>query len=115
MRPTRRRAGGSAAAPEHPGRQGGPAVAGRGGAPSFAQRLAQFLKDEGVVATVTTGTRGDGGTLFVQGAAAANRQPNADTGSSRGRHRRGALRPHRPRAAEEHAGENRPGDQEHVP
>ena len=29
---------------------------------------------------MTTGTRGDGGTLFVQGAAAANRQPNADTG-----------------------------------
>jgi hypothetical protein len=63
-----------------PGRQGGPAAAGRGGAQSFAQRLAQFLKDEGVVATVTTGSRGDGGTLFVQGAAAANRQPNADPG-----------------------------------
>ena len=46
----------------------------------FAQRLAQFLKEEGAIATVTTGTRGDGGTLFVQGAAAANRQPNADTG-----------------------------------
>jgi hypothetical protein len=63
-----------------PGRQGGPAFGGRGGAPSFAQRLTQFLKEEGVVATVTTGARGDGGTLFVQGAAAANRQPNADTG-----------------------------------
>jgi carboxypeptidase Q len=62
-----------------PGRQGGPA-AGRGGPPLFAQRLAQFLKEEGAIATVTTGTRGDGGTLFVQGAAAANRQPNADTG-----------------------------------
>jgi carboxypeptidase Q len=61
-----------------PGRQGGPA--GRGGALLFAQRLAQFLKEEGAIATVTTGTRGDGGTLFVQGAAAANRQPNADTG-----------------------------------
>jgi hypothetical protein len=62
-----------------PGRQGGP-TAGRGGPPLFAQRLAQFLKEEGAIATVTTGTRGDGGTLFVQGAAAANRQPNADTG-----------------------------------
>jgi hypothetical protein len=61
-----------------PGRQGGPA--GRGGALPFAQRLAQFLKDEGAVASVTTGTRGDGGTLFVQGASAANRQPNADPG-----------------------------------
>ena len=63
-----------------PGRQGGANAAGRGGAPTFAQRLAQFFKDEGVVATVTTGSRGDGGTLFVQGAAAANRQPNADPG-----------------------------------
>ena len=63
-----------------PGRQGGPNAAGRGGAPTFAQRLAQFFKDEGVVATVTTGSRGDGGTLFVQGAPAANRQPNADAG-----------------------------------
>ena len=62
-----------------PGRQGGP-NAGRGGAQTFAQRLAQFLKDEGALASVTTGSRGDGGTLFVQGAAAANRQPNADPG-----------------------------------
>jgi carboxypeptidase Q len=61
-----------------PGRQGGPA--GRGGPLPFAQRLAQFLKEEGAIATVTTGTRGDGGTLFVQGASAANRQPNADPG-----------------------------------
>ena len=60
------------------GRQGGPA--GRGGPLPFAQRLAQFLKEEGAIATVTTGTRGDGGTLFVQGASAANRQPNADPG-----------------------------------
>ena len=73
----RGRFGGRAGAP---GRQGGPAAAGRGGAQSFAQRLAQFLKEEGAIATVTTGARGDGGTLFVQGAAAANRQPNADTG-----------------------------------
>jgi carboxypeptidase Q len=53
---------------------------GRGGPLPFAQRLAQFLKEEGAIATVTTGTRGDGGTLFVQGASAANRQPNADAG-----------------------------------
>jgi hypothetical protein len=59
-----------------PGRQGGPA--GRGGAPSFAQRRTQFLKDEGVLATVTAG-RGDGGNVFV-GGASANRQPNADVG-----------------------------------
>jgi carboxypeptidase Q len=61
-----------------PGRQGG--AGGRGGVQAFATRLAQFLKEEGVVATVTTGSRGDGGTLFVQGAAATNRQPDADTG-----------------------------------
>jgi carboxypeptidase Q len=61
------------------GRFGGRA-GGRGGAALFSQRLAQFLKEEGAIATVTTGTRGDGGTLFVQGAPAANRQPNADTG-----------------------------------
>jgi carboxypeptidase Q len=73
----RGRFGGRAGAP---GRQGGPAAAGRGGAQSFAQRLTQFLKEEGAIATVTTGARGDGGTLFVQGAAAANRQPNADAG-----------------------------------
>jgi carboxypeptidase Q len=70
------RFGGRAGAP---GRQGGPA-AGRGGVQPFAQRLAQFLANEGALATVTTGARGDGGTLFVQGAAAASRQPNADTG-----------------------------------
>src|SRR5262245_7822406 len=61
-----------------PGRQGGPAA--RGGALPFTQRLAQFLKEEGAVATVTTGSRGDGGTLLVQGAPAANRQPDADPG-----------------------------------
>jgi carboxypeptidase Q len=63
-----------------PGRQGGPGAFGRGGAQSFTSRVAQFFKDEGAVATVTTGSRGDGGTMFVQGAAAANRQPNADLG-----------------------------------
>jgi hypothetical protein len=60
-----------------PGRQGGPAGRG-GGAVSFAQRRTQFLKDEGVLATVTPG-RGDGGNVFV-GGASANRQPNADVG-----------------------------------
>ena len=108
----RGRFGGRAGAP---GRQGGPAAAGRGGAQSFAQRLAQFLKDEGVVATVTTGARGDGGTLFVQGAAAANRQPNADAGLPAVviavEHYGRIVRD----AAEEHAGQDRPGDQEHVP
>ena len=107
----RGRFGGRAGAP---GRQGGPAAAGRGGAQSFAQRLAQFLKDEGVVATVTTGARGDGGTLFVQGAA-ANRQPNADAGlpavviavEHYGRIVR-ALQKNMPV-------EDRPGDPEHVP
>ena len=75
----RRGAAGSADAPAvRAARAGQPR--GRGGPLPFAQRLAQFLKEEGAIATVTTGTRGDGGTLFVQGAAAANRQPNADTG-----------------------------------
>ena len=60
-----------------PGRQGGPAGRGGGGV-SFLQRRAQFLKDEGVLATVTAG-RGDGGNVFV-GGASANRQPNADVG-----------------------------------
>ncbi len=60
-----------------PGRQGGPAGRGGGGV-SFAQRRTQFLKDEGVLATVTPG-RGDGGNVFV-GGASANRQPNADVG-----------------------------------
>jgi hypothetical protein len=51
-----------------PGRQGGPAAApgGRGGAQSFAQRRTQFLRQEGVLATITPG-RGDGGTVFVGG------------------------------------------------
>ena len=70
------RFGGRAGAP---GRQGGPA-AGRGGAGTFTQRLAQFLKEEGAIATVTAGTRGDGGTFFVQGASADNRKPNAEAG-----------------------------------
>lgn len=64
----------TAAASPRRGRFGG-----RGPLP-FAARLARFLKEEGAIATVTAGTRGDGGTLFVQGAAAANRQPNADPG-----------------------------------
>jgi hypothetical protein len=60
-----------------PGRQGGPA-GGRGQALAFQQRRNQFLKDEGVLATVTAG-RGDGGTIFL-GGASANRQPGADLG-----------------------------------
>jgi hypothetical protein len=56
-----------------PGRQGGP-----GGALAFAQRRAQFFKAEGVLASVSAG-RGDGGTIFL-GGAAANRQPNVDPG-----------------------------------
>ena len=60
------------------GRQGGAAGRGRGTGPTFAQRRAQFFKEEGAIATVTAG-RGDGGTLFL-GGASANRQPNADLG-----------------------------------
>ncbi|MGH9373637.1 MAG: hypothetical protein ACRD15_19125, partial [Vicinamibacterales bacterium] len=54
-----------------PGRQGG-----RGDGPqTFAQRRMQFLKDEGALAMVSAGTRGDGGTVFVQGG--GSREPNA--------------------------------------
>jgi hypothetical protein len=56
-----------------PGRQGG-----RGGTPTFAERRNQFLKDEGVLAAVATGTRGDGGTVFVQGG--GSREPGAQPG-----------------------------------
>jgi hypothetical protein len=62
-----------------PGRQGGPAAApgGRGGAQSFAQRRTQFLRQEGVLATITPG-RGDGGTVFVGGG--GSREPDAPMG-----------------------------------
>jgi carboxypeptidase Q len=59
------------------GRFGGPG-GGRGAAQSFAQQRAQFLKDEGVLATITPG-RGTDGTVFVQGTT-ANAQPNANLG-----------------------------------
>ena len=57
------------------GRQGAPT--GRG-SDTFAQRRTRFLREEGVVATVTAG-RGDGGTVFL-GGVSGNRQPNADLG-----------------------------------
>ncbi len=62
------------------GRAGGTGrFGGRGAAAiSFAQRRTQFFKDEGVLATITAG-RGDGGNVFV-GGAAANRQAGADPG-----------------------------------
>jgi carboxypeptidase Q len=67
------------ATPRGRGRFGGPA-AGRGaaGGPTFAQRRLQFLKDEGVLATVAASTRGDGGTVFVQGG--GSREPDAAPG-----------------------------------
>jgi carboxypeptidase Q len=55
------------------GRFGGPG-GGRGAALQFAQTRAQFFKDEGVLAVVSTG-RGTGGTVFVQGG--GSREPNA--------------------------------------
>jgi hypothetical protein len=61
------------------GRAGGPAFGRGGGAPNFAQRRTQFFKDEGVIATVTTSARSNGGTVFL-GGAAQNRQPGADVG-----------------------------------
>jgi hypothetical protein len=69
--------GGFGARAGGPGRQGGRGGPGAG-APTFLQRRTQFLKDEGVLATVTAG-RGDGGNLFL-GGASANRQPGADLG-----------------------------------
>jgi hypothetical protein len=61
------------------GRAGGPAFGRGGAAAGFAQRRSQFLKDEGVVATVTTSARSHGGTVFL-GGASQNRQPGADLG-----------------------------------
>jgi hypothetical protein len=57
-------------------RQGGPAGGASG--ETFAQRRTRFLREEGVLATVTAG-RGDGGTLFV-GGVSGNRLANADPG-----------------------------------
>ena len=55
------------------GRQGGVV-----GGETFTQRRTRFLREEGVLATVTPG-RGDGGTVFL-GGISGNRQPNADLG-----------------------------------
>ena len=72
------------ATPRGRGGRGGGRLGGRGGpagapgAETFTQRRTRFLREEGVLATVTPG-RGDGGTVFL-GGASANRQPNADLG-----------------------------------
>ncbi|HVL68183.1 MAG TPA: M20/M25/M40 family metallo-hydrolase [Vicinamibacterales bacterium] len=58
-----------------PGRQGGPG-GGRGGAQNFAQQRAQFFKDEGALALITTASRSDSGNILL-GGVAANRAPNA--------------------------------------
>jgi carboxypeptidase Q len=63
-----------------PGRQGGPAPAGRGGAPNPLARRLQFFKDEGALAIVDASVRGDGGTVFVQGAQGVSRDPGTDAG-----------------------------------
>ena len=61
-----------------PGRQGG--AGGRGGAVSFAQQRTQFLKDEGVLALITSATRSDSGNILL-GGVSANRAPDvADLG-----------------------------------
>jgi carboxypeptidase Q len=46
------------------GRRGGPAT----GRPSFPERVLSFAMNEGAVAVITTSSRGDGGTIFVQSA-----------------------------------------------
>ena len=51
---------------------------GRGQAQAFAEARMKFLKEEGVLGMITPG-RGDGGTVFV-GGAAANRRPEEDLG-----------------------------------
>ncbi len=61
-----------------PGRQGGPG--GFGAAQAFLAKRAQFFKDEGVLAIVDEGTRGDGGTVFVQGAQGVSRDAGTDAG-----------------------------------
>lgn len=48
------------------GRQAGPGR-GRGGAPSFAAQRTQFLQDEGVLAVITTASRGDSGAILLGG------------------------------------------------
>ena len=58
-----------------PGRQGGPG--GGRGAQAFAMQRMQFYKDEGALAVVSA-SRGDGGTVFVQGG--GSREANAPAG-----------------------------------
>jgi hypothetical protein len=59
------------------GGPGGPSAAGRAAAQAFAQKRAQFFKDEGVLAAITPG-RGDGGTVFV--GSGGSREPGAPAG-----------------------------------
>ena len=108
----RGRFGGRAGAP---GRQGGPAAAGRGGAQSFAQTSRPVPERRGRRRHRHDRRPRRRGHAVRPGC--RRREPPAQRrcGSSRRRRRRGALRPYRPRAAEEHAGEDRPGDPEHVP
>lgn len=61
-----------------PGRQGGPG--GFGAAQAFLAKRAQFFKDEGALAIVDAGMRGDGGTVFVQSAQGVSRDPGTDAG-----------------------------------
>jgi hypothetical protein len=63
-----------------PGRQGGPAAFGRGNALNPLARRSQFLKDEGAIAVVDASVRGDGGTVFVQGAQGISRDAGTDAG-----------------------------------
>jgi len=64
-----------------PGRQGGPgALAGGRGGQNLLARRTQFFKDEGALAIVDASPRGDGGTVFVQGAQGVSRDPGTDAG-----------------------------------
>ena len=73
-----RRGFGAAGRAGGPGRQGGPGAF--GAAQGVLAKRAQFFKDEGVLAIVDEGTRGDGGTVFVQGAQGISRDPGTDAG-----------------------------------
>lgn len=63
-----------------PGRQGGPGSPGFGAAQALLAKRAQFFKDEGALAIVDSGMRGDGGTVFVQSAQGVSRDPKTDAG-----------------------------------
>jgi carboxypeptidase Q len=63
-----------------PGRQGGPGAPGFASLQALAVKRAQFFKDEGVLAIIDAGTRGDGGIVFVQGAQGVSRDPGTDAG-----------------------------------